>query len=151
MSSNTFDPSKVVLSINDYQITGFIDGAFIEVIQSAPNFRNVPGIRGKNTRVRSRDRSGVINFRLMQTSPDNEVLSKLAEQDDVNQSGLLFATIRDVGGQTGLQFGGAYLEGTPNVSFSSTETQLREWKIHYQFAPRYYVAGNESSMLELFT
>jgi len=151
MSVNTFDPSKVIFSINDYQLTGFVDGAFIEVIQSAPYFKSVPGIRGKTTRVRSRDRSGVVNIRLMQTSPDNEVLSKIVEQDDMHQSGLLLANLRDVGGQTGLQFGGAYLEGPPNMSYSSTETQLREWKLHYQFITRYYVGGNESSLLELFT
>ncbi len=150
MPVNTFDPSKVILSINDYQIKGFIDGAFIEVIQSAPYFRTVPGIRGKTTRVRSRDRSGVVNIRLLQTHPDNEILSKIVEEDDVNQSGLLLVTIRDVGGQTGLQFGGAFLEGPPNVTFSSTDTQLREWKIHYQFITRYYIAGNEASRLELF-
>ena len=150
MTTNTFDPSKVILAINDYQITGFIDGAFIEVIQSAPYFRNVPGIRGKATRVRSRDRTGTVNIRLMQTSPDNEVLSKLVEQDDIHQSGLLLATLRDVGGQSGLQFGGAYIEGPPNITYSSAETSLREWRLHYQFITRYYVGGNESSLLDLF-
>jgi hypothetical protein len=150
MTTNTFDPSKVILAINDYQITGFIDGAFIEVIQNAPYFRNVPGIRGKATRVRSRDRTGTVNIRLMQTSPDNEVLSKLVEQDDIHQSGLLLATLRDVGGQSGLQFGGAYIEGPPNINYSSAETSLRGWRLHYQFITRYYVGGNESSLLDLF-
>lgn len=151
MSVNTFDPSKVIFTINDFQLTGFVDGSFIEIIQNAPYFRIVPGIRGKSTRVRSRDRSGVVNLRLMQTSTDNEVLSKIVEQDDMHQSGLLLANLRDVGGQSGLQFGGAFLEGAPNMSYSASETQLREWKLHYQHVTRYYVGGNEYSPLELFT
>ena len=151
MTVNTFDPSKIVFSLNDYQVTGFIEGSFLEVIQSSPYFRTARGIRGKSTRVRTRDRSGVVNIRLMQTSPDNEVLSKIVEQDDANQTAMLSATLRDVGGQSGLQFGGAFLEGPPNIGFSSTETQLREWKLHYQYITRYYVGGNQAAPLEIFS
>lgn len=148
--TRTFDPSKVIFSINDYIVSGFADGTFIEVVPSAPNFRLVPGIRGKATRVRTRDRSGVVNIRLMQTSSDNEVLSKIAEEDDLNQTGLLFVTLRDTGGQTGIQFTGAFLEGPPGIAYSSQETLLREWRIHYQNYARYYVGGNASSPIELF-
>lgn len=150
MSVNTFDPSKVLLSINDYIVKDFVDSTFIEVIQNSPYFRPYPGIRGKNSRIRGRDRSGVVKIRLMQTSPDNEVLSKIVEADDINQTGLLLVTLRDVGGQSGLQFGGAYLEGVPNISYSGQETLLREWTIHYQFITRYYVGGNQASPLDLF-
>lgn len=145
---NTFNPADVVFSINDYVISDFAEGEFIEVVQNSPYFRIVPGIRGKSTRVRNRDRTGVVNFRIMQTSSDNEVLSKIVEQDDVHQTGLLLCTLRDVGGSSIMQFGNAFLEGMPNITYSSQQTSLREWRIHYEFITSYYVTGNDAPMFD---
>jgi hypothetical protein len=74
----------------------------------------------------------------------------ITEDDDVNQTGLLLVTLRDAGGQTGIQLGNAFLEGPPNISFSSKDTTPREWRIHYQFITRYYVAGNDAAPFDFF-
>lgn len=145
---NTFNPADIVLSINDYQIKDFASGTFLEIVQNSPYFKIVPGIRGFHTRVRGRDRSGILNIRLMQTSKDNEVLSKIVEQDDQNQTALLMVTLRDIGGTTGIQLMNAFIEGPPNVSYSSSQTVPREWRIHYQMISRYYVSGNEKPLLD---
>lgn len=146
---NTFSPADIVLSINNYQVKGFAGGSFVEIIQNSPYFRIVPGIRGGHTRVRNRDRSGVVLLRLMQTHSDNEVLSKIVEKDDLNQTGLIDVTLRDVGGQSGMQFINAFIEGPPNISYSSNETLPREWRIHYDAVVRYYVAGNDAPLLDI--
>lgn len=149
MSVSTFAPEDIVLTINDYPITDFAEGSFIEVNQNSFNYRQVRGIRGKHTRVRTRDRSGVITLRLMQTSIQNDVLSELAYQDDVNQTGLLFVVLRDSGGSTGVQAVNAYLEGTPNMSFRGSSTTPREWKIYYETLAQYNVSGNSRNVLDI--
>lgn len=146
---NSFSPDDIVFSINDFLVKSFAEGTFIDIVQNSPYFRIVPGIRGKHTRVRNRDRSGTVVIRIMQTSKDNEILTKIVESDDLNQTGRLNITIRDVGGQTGMQLINAFIEGPPNAAFSSNQTMAREWRIHYQATSRYYVAGNEKPMLDI--
>ncbi len=147
----TFSPEDIVFVINDYQITDFASGSFIEVNKNKPFFRPEKGIRGKHTRVRNRDRSGTVVIRLMQTSNQNDILNKIAYEDDLNQTGLLFVTIRDVGGNTGLQLGNAYLEGPPNLSFQGDTTSPREWVIHYEFFARYDVGGSQRAPLDFLS
>jgi len=151
MKLATFSPEDIVFSVNDYRVTDFADGTFVDINKNSQNFRQVRGIRGKHTRVHTRDRSGVITFRMMQTSNQNDLLSQLANADDLNMTGLLLVTIRDIGGQTGLQFGNAYLDGLPNLSFQGSTTTPREWKIFYEFVTRYDVGGNERSPLDFLT
>jgi len=148
MLIGTFSPKDIVLSINDYQIKDFTDGTFIEVLQNSPSYRAVKGIRGKHTRVHQRDNSGTLKFRMMQTSHQNNVLSEIALDDKINQTGLLLVTLRDVGGDTGIQFTNAYLEGFPNVSYQSTSTSPIEWNINYEHITTYYVGGNKKSVFD---
>jgi len=151
MSVFTYSPCDIILSINDFIVEDFADGSFLEVNQNSYNYRQVRGIRGKHTRVHTRDRSGVITFRLMQTSKQNQILSQLANQDDLNQTGLLLVTIRDVGGDTGVQFGNAYLEGNPNLTFQARTTTPNEWRIYYEFVTRYDVGGNAKGVVDILT
>jgi len=147
----TFKPSDIVLAINDYVVTDFAEGSFLEIVQNTKTFTQFRGIRGKHSRIHQRDRSGVINFNLMQTSSDNEVLSRLALEDDLNLTGLLFVIIRDVSGQSSYQFINAYLEGVPDVSYSSGSTAPRQWRINYDGYSLYNVAGNKQSPLDITT
>lgn len=148
---NTYSPSDIVLSINDFIVTDFAEGSFLEINQNSFNYRQVRGIRGKHTRIHTRDRSGAIMFRLMQTSTQNQTLSQLANADDLDQTGLMLVTIRDAGGDTGVQFGNAYLEGNPNLSWQARTTSPIEWRIYYEFTTRYDVGGNSRGVLDLLS
>lgn len=144
----TFSPSDVVMTINDYQLSDFAEDSFIEINQNSQRFRQVRGIRGKHSRIHTRDRSGTVTFRIMQTSNQNNILSQIANDDDINFTGLLLVNIVDVGGTTGVQFGNAYLEGLPNLSFQSSTTSPREWRLNFEFITRYDVGGNEKGSLD---
>lgn len=151
MKLQTFSPKDIVLAINDYRLEDFADGSFIELNKNAPYFRQVRGIRGKHTRVRTRDRSGTLRFRMLQTSPQNDVLSNLVEQDDVNQTGLLEVVLRDVGGTTGIQLGNAYVTAPSDKTYQATSTTANEWVINYDYLVRYHVGGNKKSPLDFLT
>lgn len=145
----TFNPSEVTLAINDFVVTDFAEGTFLDIIQNTKTFNQVRGIRGKHTRVHQRDKSGTIIFRLMQTSQDNEILSKLALEDDINMTGKLFVVIKDASGQSGFQLIDAYLEGVPDIGFRSTTTTSREWRIFYNSYALYNVSGNKLPPLDI--
>lgn len=148
MALGTYSPLDIVMTLNDYKLSDFAEGTFIEVTQNSYNFKPVRGIRGKHTRVRNRDRSGTITFRLSQTSPQNDILSKLAYQDDINQSALLFVVLRDVGGLEGVQAVNAYLEGYPNLTYKGDTTTPREWRIHYETFARYQLGGGSQGLFD---
>lgn len=145
----TFNPSDLVLSFNNFVITDYADGSFVEIIPNSKPFRQARGIRGKHTRVHNRDKSGTIVFRLMQTSDQNEVLSKLSLEDDINMTGLLFVTIRDTSGQSGFQFINAYLEGNPQVTYQAGSTVPREWRVFYDSYSLYNLSGNRTPPIEI--
>lgn len=147
----SFSPSDVIMTINDYRLEDFASGSFIEINQNSQRFRPARGIRGKHTRIHTRDRSGTVVFRLMQTSKQNTILSKLANEDDLNMTGLLLVNIVDVGSDTGVQFGNAYLEGLPNLSFQSDSTTPKEWRINFEFITRYDVGGNQKAPLDFLS
>lgn len=144
----TYSPEDVTMIINDHALEGFGDGTFIEVIKNQPDFKAVPAIRGRNSRIHLRDKSGIIRFRILQTSPDNDILSSIVAFDTANQTGRLTVILKDTGGSTSLQFIDCYLTGTPNVSFSRTDLEAREWAINYSYIAAYHVGGNRTNQID---
>lgn len=144
----TYSPSSVQFIMNNYQVKDFAEDTFISIQPNSKNFRQVRGIRGKSTTVKTRDRSGIISIRILQTSVENELLTKISRLDEANQTGLLTITIRDTSGQSVYQFQGCRLEGSPTVEFTGS-TQAREWNILYDRAVDYYLAGNKVAPLDM--
>lgn len=144
----THSPEDVVVSINDYLLSGFAEGTYINIKLNSESFKRVAGIRGKSTRVHTRDRSGVITFSLLQTAPDNDVLSAIVAFDEVNMTGLLNVVIKDSGGSTGLQFRGCYITGFPTLDFSGDELSQRDWDINFSGITRFHVGGNQKGVLD---
>lgn len=148
--TKTFSPEDVNLFINGFEVTGFDSESFIDVIPNSDYFQHVPGIRGKHSRKRLRDRSGTVRVRLMQTHPDNEIFTRIVQTDDFNYTGLLNITIVDVGGQTYYQYGNCYITGIPSTTFNSSSLQAREWTINYEYVISDYLGGNNAPPIQLF-
>lgn len=147
MATRTYRPEDVNLSLGTYRITGFTE---VRVAQNAKTFRHESGLRGKTTRVKTRDRSGSITISMQQTSPDNDLLSQIVSQDEVNQTGRFELTLTDTSGQSSLIFQYGYFEGYPDMGFSQ-EGQTREWVFNYQDVVEYSVGGNSNSTLDLLS
>lgn len=143
MAIRSFDPSQVLVSLSGFTLTGLADGSFVSIVRNNDYFVHVPGIRNKHTRKRVRDRSGIIQIRLMQTHPDNEVLSRIVMNDDFNLTGLLSVLIKDLSGQDEFQFDNAYIAGPPNVSYTASGTTASEWTINYEYTTYNHVGGND--------
>lgn len=147
MTTRTYRPEDVKLLIGTYRVTGWTE---ISIAQNAKSFRHESGLRGKTTRVRNRDKSGVVTISMLQTSPDNDLFSQIVSQDEVSQTGRFSLTLTDLSGQSSIILQYGYLEGYPNMGFSS-EGQTREWIFNYQDVVEYSVGGNSNSALDLLS
>lgn len=74
----TFVPSNVVLLLTGYQIQGWDS---IKIAENTPTFKQIRGIRGKNTRTRIIDSSATITITTPQTELINEVLDMCLQAD----------------------------------------------------------------------
>lgn len=150
MLVGTYSPSDITMVLSNWIVTDYDKGSFIDIVQNEKNFRQVQGIRGKASSVHSRNKSGQINFRVMQTSQTNEVLSQIASLDDFQFTGKFTVTIKDTSGQSLYQFLDCRLEGHPDVTYS-TSTNAREWTILYGQRYDYNVAGNKVAPLDILS
>jgi Protein of unknown function (DUF3277) len=79
----TYDPASIILTVIGNVITGFAEDSAVKVERTAELYQLKVGQQGDAARSRSRDRSGKITFKLLATSPSNDILSALVEADQV--------------------------------------------------------------------
>lgn len=132
----TYVPSLVTMLINGYQIEGWNS---ISIQKNVENFKQVRGIRGKNTRIRNKDTSAVITVTCPQTEYVNEVLSRAVEVDMLTGNARLEITLKDGAGATVFSTTTAYVAGWSDVSYG-TSLSDNSWKIFCDES-KVYVAG----------
>lgn len=89
----TYVPSNVVLILSGYELKGWNE---IKITRNSPSFRQIRGIRGKNTRTRLKDSSATITIQTLQTELANEVFSLIHQSDIENGTCRLEITLRDM-------------------------------------------------------
>lgn len=77
-----YDPSQVSFSFMGNNITGFMDGTFIEVERDEDGFTKHVGSLGDVTRTRNLNHAGKITLTLMAQSPSNDILNTIYAQDE---------------------------------------------------------------------
>lgn len=121
-----YDPGRVSIIFRGIPLEGFASGTFVNVEREVDAFAKETGARGDVTRVRSRNRSGMVTVTLQAESPSNDLLSAVASLDE--QTGLGFGpiTVKDMNG-TSLHSGSkAWIQKMPN-SESADTASTREW------------------------
>lgn len=115
----TYVPENVVLLISGYQIEGWDS---IRVSRNSPAFRQVRGIRQKNTRVRMKDTSATLTLEVPQSGLVNEVLSKCIEADIRTGNVRLEISLKESTGTSFFNTTTAYILGYPELSYRGTLT-----------------------------
>lgn len=113
----TYVPSNVVLLISGVQIEGW---NIIKITRNAPSFKQVRGIRGKNTRTRINDSSATITIDTPQTELINEVFSKCLEADEQTGNVRLDITLREITGTSFFNTTTGYVLGRPELTYSNS-------------------------------
>lgn len=134
----TYRPGEVSLIICGYAIEGWTS---IAIARNSPIFKQIKGIRGKNTRVLLKDASGTIRIGLTQTAIANDVFSGLISLDRSTGSERLEVVVKDTAGTSLFSSTTAYFEGFPETTFSASQTE-RNWTILCDKMGSYFVGGN---------
>lgn len=141
MALSTYDPRQVLVNIGGVPISGFADGAFVEIVSNSQQFTQVVGADGFTTRIKSNDYSAVMTLTLSQTSPSNDVLSAFFNLDKATNAGVFPVLIKDIEGNTLIFSATGWIQQFPDISFSN-EISNRAWSIALVDLDL-FLAGNE--------
>lgn len=108
----TYDPSKVIITIDDRIVTGFSDGEFVTVVMDEDIYQKVKGADGEVTRVRNSSQSGVIELTLMASAPSNGDLNGLIGYPEPVTIG-----ITDLSGNTVVLGHRCWVKKNPDLAF----------------------------------
>src|SRR6266702_8686783 len=128
MGTKTYDPNQIKANFGPHLLTGFAKGTFIKVTRDEDTFKKYVGADGVVTRIRSRNKSGSIEFTLSQASPSNDFLSAIALQDELLGTGIMPAAVKDMNGTTLAAGGEAWVVKPAETEYGDDAT-TRPWKI----------------------
>lgn len=120
--TGTYKGDQVFVTVGPVLISGFSDGDAISVKRTAELYATKVGIDGGVARVRSANKSGTIEIKLLQTSGVNDELSKLFYVDNFNEDGspVLPISVTDGNGRTLCSAGQAWLKAVPELAFGDS-------------------------------
>lgn len=121
----TYVPSNVALILSGSQVEGWNS---ISVVRSDPVFKQIKGIRGKNTRTRIKNSSATIVIETPQTELINEVLSMVLEADSVNGTARLEISLMESTGSSFFTTNTAYISQWPELKYSG-ELGVNVWTL----------------------
>lgn len=96
----SYDPKAVCAIIGGAIAEGYSDGTFITVDRNEDSWMLKVGCDGIGTRAKSNNRSAKIVLTLHQSSKTNDVLSALAQADELANTGTVPFFLRDASGRT---------------------------------------------------
>lgn len=124
----TYDPKQILIIFGGVQITGFADGTFVTVRRNADMWSLQMGTDGEGTRSKSNDKSGQIEFTLMQSSQSNVFLSNMALADELGNAGIAPAMVKDNLGSSLHAAEQAYVKKIADAEYAK-EAGPRTWII----------------------
>ncbi len=119
----TYVPSNISLIFSGYQLKGWDT---IKLQRNSQSFKQIRGIRGKNTRTMLKDTSASLTISVPQTELAHEVFSKILEADLQTGNVRLEIVLSDLTGSSLFATTNAYITGYPTVSYGE-DIQNYEW------------------------
>lgn len=125
MTVSTHVPTATVCLISGYELEGWNR---ITVARNAPVFRQIRGIRGKNTRVNIKDTSAVITFDVYQTEVANSVFSTALRLDSTYRSIRFEITLKNSSTLSLFTTTNAYVLGYPELVMDG-DLAVNRWQL----------------------
>lgn len=110
-----YSPDQVVASFMDINITGYMDGTFIEVERDEDSFTKHVGALGDVTRTKNLNRSGKVTITLKAESPVNDLLAALLQTDEQFAATYGPLSIKDLNGNMRCSATYAWILKAPKV------------------------------------
>lgn len=125
--AKTYDPSKVLITYNNFALSGFADGTFATVTRNEDMWTLSVGCDGEDTRSKSNNKSGTFEITLMQSSESNQILSDFMLADELSNSGSGPLLVKDASSGTTLYMAEqAWIKKAPDSEFGR-ESGSRTW------------------------
>lgn len=122
----TYDPARVVPTFAGRLISGFAEGTFIKVARNGDTFTVHVGSDGEVARSRSRNKSGQVEFTLMQGAASNDMLSAQLALDELAGTGAGAFQLQDFNGTTLLIAPAAWVKKLADAEYGN-EAGNRVW------------------------
>lgn len=139
----TYSPSDYTITVAGQKVTGFTDGAFIEVAPDEQLYNKHVGADGYTSRARTSNRSGTITITLARTSPSNEIMSAIMKRDIASDDGIVPVNIKDSKGRTVIEAPSAWVQSVPTLT-DSKDIEPRTWVLDCSNLTL-YIGGNTSA------
>lgn len=129
-----------------YRVVGFMEDSMVTITPSVDTYTPYNGADNTGARIHNGNRSANVVLSLQQTSPSNDVLTRLLQKDvrSRRNEGLFSVMIKDASGRTVATARQAYITRLPEITYTNNMS-VREWNI-YAYNSEIFVGGN--AMLE---
>ena len=120
----TYDPSKVIITIDGVSLHGFTDGDFFVAKYDDDRYTKVRGVDGEVGRVRTLSTSGSLEFTLAATSAANDELNDF--NPDYGYLGVAPISVTDLSGRTVISAEKSWLKVAPEIGMGK-DIGERKW------------------------
>lgn len=126
--TGSYDPAQVIVTVGSVIITGFSDGDSIIARRAEDIYLTRVGTDGGVARARNSNKMGEFEFKLLQTSAANDLLSALFATDDLTNDGLIVVpiTVFDGSGRSLAAATQCWIKTLPEAVFAK-EVSERVW------------------------
>jgi hypothetical protein len=126
MALKNYDPKLITVNFGGLLLSGFADGELVKVERSEDTFSMSVGAHGDTTRVRNRNRNGMVSVRLQAEAADNDRLSAILALDELRGNGTRTMTVKNLNGTTIASAPTAWIRKPPETGYAK-EASVREW------------------------
>lgn len=121
-----YDPQRIVVSFRGNDLLGMMDGTFLTAERNEDAFTTAVGATGDVTRVRNRNRTGTVTVTIKAESPTNDLLSSIAQLDELFGTGTGVLQVIDLNGTTLVLAESAWIRKLSNAEYA-VDASGREW------------------------
>jgi hypothetical protein len=144
-SIRTYNPARVVITVNGHTVTGYADGTFCTVAMVSDGITTQVGADGEVARAVNTDARANITLTLQQTSPSNDFLSTLYSADVLTCGGRVGPIeVADLCGTTMFRASNAWVTKLADIEFGNEITN-RVWNLQAANAAAYMVGSNAAN------
>lgn len=141
----TYSPKMVAITFGGTLVEGWDT---VKITRQSQSFKQVNGIRGKNTRVALKNTAATVEITVPQTSDINTIFSQIVAIDEATGAARIDITIKDTLGTEVFKSSEAYLVAPADRSYESSSTG-RSWTLNC-LSSKYSSDGNGWSISSFF-
>jgi len=124
----TYNSKEVYITLGRHLVTGTGEDSFVTITQNSDGITSSSGCDGEVVRSISPDNTHTINITLLQTSPTNGYLQRMADKDRNDGSGMFPVLIKDMRGGLIFSASDAWVMKQADRQFGREATS-RSWAI----------------------